>query len=287
LSRIRLLRSRILPWVVAGTASLGLAQPVSTAWERCLASRAPHSRWALPAFLREVSGLALGDDGRLWVHNDEAGVIGAFDPATGKALGGYRLGPETPRADFEGIAVVGPRVYLIASTGLLLSAVLPAPTVTEGTLPFEAFDTGVGKVCEVEGLSHDPTTRVLLLACKNYRAETPDAQVAVFRWSLDKRALASPDRVLVPVKALAKGRPGKGFHPSAIERDPATGNWVLLASADNAFAVVAPTGQVITTGALRGGHPQPEGLAIDTGGRFYVGDEGTKRLGTVTVYVCR
>jgi uncharacterized protein YjiK len=234
-----------------------------------------------------VSGLALSDDGRLWAHNDESGVLGAFDPATGKALGGYRLGPSIPRDDFEGIAVAGSRLYLVSSNGFLYSTALPARAVAEGVLPFETIDTGVGKLCEVEGLSYDASPRLLLLACKKPRTEALEHQVAIFRWSIEKRSLAVPDRILIPVTELAKGRPGKGFHPSAIERDPQTGQWLLLASADNAFALVDPTGRVLATGALRPGHPQPEGLAIDGSGSIYVADEGTKRLGTVTVYACR
>lgn len=285
--RIRVARSRVLPWVVAGATSLGVAQQASLSSERCLAAQAPQARWALPILLREVSGLALSDDGRLWAHNDEAGVIGAFDPTTGATLGGYRLGPPMPRDDFEGIAAAGSRLYLVSSNGLLYSMALPARTVSEGVLAFETIDTGVGKFCEVEGLGSDPTARLLLLACKSHRTKALEGYAAVFRWSLEKRALAVPDRILIPLAQLAEGRPGRGFRPSAIERDPRTGQWLLLASADHAFALVDPTGRVLATGALGRGHRQPEGLAIDGNGRLYVGDEGGNRPGTVTVYACR
>lgn len=280
-------RSWLLPWTLAGVVSAAVPQPGTIAWERCLAARPPQTRWTLPPRLHEVSGLALSADGRLWAHNDESGVLGAFDPLTGRPLGAFRLGPVLPHDDFEDIAVVGDRLYLISSSGRLYSVALPAPTTTEGVLPFQTFETGVGSFCEIEGLAHDAAARVLLLACKASRTQELRGQVAVFRWSLERRALATPDRVLIPHRDLAKGRPGKGFHPSAIAIDPKTGQWLLLASADHAYAVVEPTGRVVMAAALGQGHPQPEGLALDASGRVFVSDEGTKRHGTVTVYACR
>ncbi|MEZ4455100.1 MAG: SdiA-regulated domain-containing protein [Gemmatimonadales bacterium] len=111
-------------------------------------------------------------------------------------------------------------------------------------------------------------------------------QVTVFRL-LPAGDSARPTAVAFSRDALAKGRPGRGFHPSAIEVDPRTGHWVVLASADQAMAVVTATGEVLATAELRGRHRQPEGLAIAPDGRIFVSDEGGRGRGTVTVYDCR
>jgi uncharacterized protein YjiK len=278
-----------LPWILAGVVSIGAAQPATVPWERCLEAGEPVARWNLPARFREASGLALSDDGRLWVHNDEAALIGALDPTTGQVIGAYRFGQRVQRGDFEGIAVAESRLYLVTSSGRLYTAGLPARSVAEAVLPFEVIETGVGKQCEVEGLGHDPRLRLLLLACKTPRAKSLADRVAIFRWSLATRALAEPDRVVIPLADLRSGRSRKGFHPSAIERDPATGHWLLIASADNGYALVDSGGRVLRAGDLRRGHPQPEGLALDARGRLYLSDEGgpPSRPGRVTVYACR
>jgi uncharacterized protein YjiK len=267
-------------------ASLGLADGQAAGrWEECLSRRAPESRGTLPPLFREVSGLALSDDGRLWAHNDESGVIGAFEPTTGKALGGFRLGPRVPVDDFEGIAVAESRLWLVNSRGRLYSAALPDRSATDGVLPFDMLETGVGRYCEVEGLGHDPGRRLLLLACKLARAKELSGQVTIFKWSLATRTLAGPDRIQIPVAALAGSR--RGFHPSAIERNPVTGTWLVLASVDGRYAVIDSAGTVLGAADLGRGHPQPEGLAIDRAGMVYVADEGGRGLGTVTIYACR
>lgn len=258
----------------------------SVPWAVCLAAK-PVKRWALPLAFREVSGLALSDDGRLWANNDEQGVIGAFDRKAGAPLGAYRLGPELPRADFEGIAVVEKQVVLVTSAGLLFAVAMPAAGTKEAVLPYRIVDTGLGKQCEIEGLAFEPTDRTLLLACKTPRAKALAGTATIFKWSWVDNKLATPDRLTISWKLLAKHRPGKAFRTSAIDRDPVTGNYLLLSSADQAYAVVDRSGVVMATGSLGPRHRQPEGVAIARDGTVLVSDEGANAAGTITAYACR
>ena len=252
----------------------------------CLSRSRATARWLLPAAMREVSGLALTDDGRLFLHNDERGIVMALDAATGQTVGTYQLGAAPPVGDFEGIAVAEGKLVLTTSDGTLYAMDLPAKTALDGILAFTVTATGVGARCEVEGLSYDRTDRVLLLACKSPRKKSLRNQVAVFRWDLAARAPARPDRVVFPEADLERGA-GRGFHPSAIEVDPRSDQWIMLASAEKAVALVDRSGRVIATAPLGRHHHQPEGLAIGTDGFVYVSDEGGHGVGTVTVYACR
>jgi hypothetical protein len=261
--------------------------PAAQAIAACLAA-APTARLALPTPLREVSGLALGGDGRLWLHNDERGLVGALDPGTGAPLGSFQLGGSLLRGDFEGIAVAGDRLFVITSTGQLLSAPVPARTVASGVLPIEAIDTGLGARCEIEGLAFEPAGRILLVACKRPLVAALAKQVTIFRWSIGAKRLATPDRITIAEAALAPpGRKARGFHPSAIERHPVTGQYWLLASADQAFAIVDGSGRVLERGPLDKRHRQAEGLAIGPNGQVLISDEGAKGPGTITTYACR
>lgn len=253
----------------------------------CLATTRPVARWALPPLFREVSGLALSGDGRLLFHNDEAGVIGAFEAGTGRLQATYTLGRVAVRGDFEGIAVAEGKVYLTTSDGILYQAVLPDRAAGSGAIAFTRAVTGVGEQCEVEGLSYDGIDRVLLFACKTPRARNLDRDIGIFQWSVAEGALVAGTPLVISRDALAKGRPGRAFHPSAIDVDPRSGVWVMLSSVDGAVASVDRRGVVTATGELAKRHRQPEGLAIGDDGRVFVADEGRNGLGTITVYDCR
>ncbi|MEZ4587286.1 MAG: SdiA-regulated domain-containing protein [Gemmatimonadales bacterium] len=254
--------------------------------DRCLDAEPTH-RWLLPAAFREVSGLALSDDGRLFFHNDEQGILAAIDPAKGTILATYRLGPGTPRDDFEGIAIRNDRLFLVTSRGLLYESRVPAPGPVElGMLPFRIVDTGLGRECEIEGLGVDADGS-LLVACKTARRKRLEDWLTLFRWNPDRQALAEPDRIQVPLDDLAKGRPGKRFHASGVERDPSNGRLIVVAAADDAIAEMGPTGEAPRARELPKRHRQAEGIAIDKAGRLILSDEGGRGHGSVTVYACR
>ncbi len=252
----------------------------------CLASGRAAIRWELPTAFREVSGLALHDDGRMFLHHDERAVVAVLDTATGRLTSSYQVGAAPILGDFEGIAIAGPSLFLVTSDGVLHQVAIPRPGQPSGALPVTVTPTGVGRFCEVEGLAYDARDRVLLLACKTPRAKELGRDVAVYRWSIERRALATPDRVVIPRSALARSRKAADFHPSSIEVNPRTGGWVLISSADRAVAAIDRDGRVVMTAPLGGRHPQPEGLAIDRRGRAFVSDEGAKGSGSISVYAC-
>lgn len=252
---------------------------------RCLAAGRPSTRWALPARFREVSGLAASPEGSLFLHDDEFGVVGVFDPGSGKVTAVYQLGAVLARGDFEGIAIGGGRVFLTTSDGVLYDAPLPKPGTPSGVLPVSRNDTEIGSHCEIEGLAYDPRQNLLLFACKTPRKRKLEGQVTIYRWSVPQGRLAEPKRIEIPLARLDP-RFREGFRSSSIEVDPRTGDLVLISSADHGYLVLDATGQVAASGPLPGHHRQPEGLAILPDGRIFISDEGGRGPGTITAYAC-
>ena len=80
----------MLASLALATGAAGPADPLAD----CL-GRKPAETWKLPPLFREVSGLALAADGRLFLHNDEQGVVAAVDYRRGTVLGTYLLGAGT------------------------------------------------------------------------------------------------------------------------------------------------------------------------------------------------
>ncbi len=178
----------------------------------------------LPARLREVSDLSLAPGGRLFAVADERAELFAVDAARGTIAGTVTLGTPAVRGDFEGLAAVDGVFYLITSQGMMYEA----PDLRRvATLPFRRYDTGVGAACEIEGLGYEPADRILLIACKHPYDRALLDKVTLFRWSLERRALASPARLSVPLAAVLRGTDARAFSRPRWRgsRAPATTCW--------------------------------------------------------------
>jgi hypothetical protein len=242
----------------------------------------PADRWELPKLLGEISGLALDRAGRLFAHDDERAIIYQLDPATHRIVKLFAFGQPAVRDDFEAIAIVGDRFFLSTSDGVLYEG-------REGrdgeAVPFVTRRTGIGSRCEVEGLAPGSDDRSLLLACKTPRVASLRHRLAVYRWSLERRALDPAPRLLAPLSRVTGPLGTVHFHPSEIVRDPATGHVLLLSGPEHAIVELDSAGAIVGTARLRPKlHRQPEGLAVAADGALLVGDEAAGRRAVLTVY---
>jgi uncharacterized protein YjiK len=249
----------------------------------CLAGEAAQG-FRLPPGLREISGLAATAEGRLFAHDDEHGEIGEIDLASGRILKAFALGPDLARADFEGIAVAGDKIFLLISDGRLVET-------REGAqgerVPSTVHRTGLGQACEFEGLAYEPEDQSLLLLCKSAKMKDLRGTLTAFRWSVPERRLMSPDRISIALPAQFRERYGRDFRGSSLERHPAGGQYLAISSVDRVAVLFSRAGEFIDASPLSPRHQQPEGVAILADGRVVVGDEGGKGAGTLTIYSCR
>jgi hypothetical protein len=247
----------------------------------------PTSQVRLPAELHEISGLAVSADGRVFAHGDEEGTVYQLDPQSGRVTKRFSLAasgsdPDLGKksrggrlaGDFEDIAIVGDRFFLVSSNGVLLEF---AEGVDGGTVPYRAYPTGLEQVCEVEGLAHDPSTKSLLLLCKTMREKSERQQVAVYAWSLADRTRGDTPRLAVPWSALAQVTGGKGFNGSAVALAPGGQSLLMVAGPQQLFVEVGADGAPLLGGSIdKGTHPQPESLAFLPDGSLLVASEGGK-----------
>lgn len=240
----------------------------------------PVARWMMPDLLNEISGLALTPDGRLLTHDDERGIIYEIDYRQGVVLKQFLVGNHMLHEDFEAIAVAQGRVYLLASNGELYET-------TEGDdgqhVNFTIRDTRLGKECEMEGLAYAPAIESLLLACKHAHGKELKDHVVIYRWRLGAGVSRRLSRLRIPFKDF-KDDDHDEFHPSGIEVDPRTGNYVMVDGIDERMAIVTPEGKVLRVWKLPKEHRQTEGIAITPDGLLVLSDEATKTPAMVTVY---
>ena len=239
-------------------------------------------QWKLAKRIREISGLTTTSDDRVWGHDDEWGIIYQIDYVEGELTKAFAFGYPTARADFEGIASAHGRFYLVDSDGRIYEG---SEGDNDERVLYNTYETRIGMKCEVEGLEYEPAENALLLLCKNPRVRELEGYVAIFRWSLDQRAVME-NTTLLQIDALAIDAEGKErFQPSGIARNPSTGTYFVIAARQNAIAEVTLQGEVLAVGLLpKGVYRQVEGITFASETTLLIADEGGDKKARLTLY---
>ena len=241
---------------------------------------APLARWVLPQNMNEISGLALTPDGRLFAHPDERGMVSQIDYRRGVVVKQFLLGRRGVQADFEGIAVAGDTMYLLASNGRIYEF---REGANGANVDFSVHDLELGKECEFEGLGYDPAINSLLLACKHIGIKEFKDQLLIYRWRLTESGGERLSHLAVPVAEIAAQHDWKDIGPTGIDVDPVTGNYVLT-TMEHALIVISPEGVILEVRLLPATHDQPEGIAITRDSMIIISDEAVTKPAAITLY---
>lgn len=238
----------------------------------------PVARWLLPPELSEISGLALTGDDRLFAHNDESARISEIDYRRGTILKRFYAGEKSLRGDFESITFGDNRFFLLTSNGIIYQF----PEGQQGErVDCTVFDTRLGNECEFEGVTYDPATKGLVLACKNVGKKKSD-ELVMYRYTPgDENGISE---ITVPQKDVIGENQWKQVRPTDITLDPESGNFVLVAAQEKALIELTPTGGVVFARPLEGRHPQSEGVAITHDHILIISDESVAGAATLTLY---
>ena len=240
-------------------------------------------QWKLPKKLKEISGLALTPDGRLFTVTDEKAIVYELDYQQGKIVKAFALGDPTVHGDFEGIAILNDVFYLVTSKGRLYAT---AEGDDGDKMRFKTYKTGLGKLCEIEGLAQDRQSGTLLLACKKSRGKGKGCKLSVFVWSPATGKVLREREIMIPEDDIAGKLGKKHISPSGIAVDPGTANLVVVAARQRAIIEMKPNGELINAIILplADRHRQAEGIEITRDGRLLIADEGGKKKARLSVY---
>jgi uncharacterized protein YjiK len=170
-------------------------------------------------------------------------------------------------------------MYLMTSNGKIYEF---AEGANEASVDFAVHDLELGKECEFEGLAFDPGINALLLACKHVGIKELKDHLVIYRWSLAEGG-ERLSRLVTPVTALMEQQQWKEFRPTALEVDPATGNYLVL-TAERALVTVSPDGALLEVRPLPATHDQPEGVAVTADSMIIISDEAVTRPAAITLY---
>ena len=237
-------------------------------------------QWRLPDRLREISGLALTDDERLFGIADEEAIVYELDYAEGRLVKAFALGDPVVLGDFEGLAYIQQRFWLMTSRGELYAA-------REGRdgehLDYEKFDTGLEGECEFEGLAEVESRNTLALLCKDAMKKR---ELRVFEWSVDERRLGNDGGFRLPTKDIEEAIGRKSVSPSGLVMHPQFGTWWVLAARQFALFELDADGNLMGVIMMldKERHRQAEGIEVTSNGRLLIADEGQNGSARLSVY---
>ncbi|MGN6291524.1 MAG: SdiA-regulated domain-containing protein [Chitinophagaceae bacterium] len=229
-------------------------------------------RFAMPESLLEISGISFykGHNDTIYAIQDEEGKL--FRLAWGnKKQYHVKFGKS---GDYEDISILRDRVVVLKSNGSLYS------------FPFsDAIYEEIDSVQEwprllpegeYEGMFGDENSGLLYILCKNCKVDDKD-NVTGYIYQLGDNNLTPAGQFNVDVESIKpfSGKVKKGFRPSALAKNPVTGEWFIV-SAINKLLVIADGNWKIKNAYPLNGNTfnQPEGIAFDKAGNMYISNEG-------------
>ncbi len=238
-------------------------------------------QWRLPNRLKEISGLALSPDGRLFGVTDESAVVYEINYADGKLVRAFAMQDPPVPGDFEGIAWLNGRIYLVTSDGKLYSS----PEGADGEhVEASLTDTGLGGKCEIEGLTEDPRTGHLFFVCKDGIADGKMQDLQIFEWSVGDQEVVRSIRS--PLADIRRALNTKHVNPSGIVMDRAGNRFIVVAARQRALVELTRDGQLVSARRFSqpGRHRQAEGIELTSSGKLLVADEGGDGKARLAVY---
>jgi uncharacterized protein YjiK len=230
--------------------------------------------------LKEVSGLTIGNNERVFAHNDEYGIVYEINPLSGKTIKEFQIGSSKIKDDFEDITFVNDLFYLLNSKGELL--VFTEADNNEFVI-YKKYKTGLNSKYDTEGLCFDKSVNSLLIASKE--SVKKNNKKYIFRFDLEINKLNEKPFLVIDLSKIKKGKKKEEFKPSAIIKNNKANTYFVLGGKSLALIELNSKSEIINQVELNDKyHFQPEGMIILKNDDLLISDEAEKGRGSITLY---
>jgi hypothetical protein len=229
-------------------------------------------KFFMPESLLEISGIAFkkGNRDTVYAIQDEEGKL--FKLA-------WQVKKQThtkfgKRGDYEDLAILQDRAVILKSNGRIFS--FPLTETAFGETDSTKEWSSLLPPGEYEGMFGDEQTGKLYVLCKHCSEDKETDRISgyIFQngnpvvpqggFSIDVR----------PVKSFIRSMQ-HGLRPSALAKNPLTGEWFILSSVNKVLVITDDHWKVKMAVSLSPGEfNQPEGIAFDSRGNLYISNEG-------------
>jgi len=252
----------------------------------------PDTRYQLPPYLEEISGLAYCQKDKLACVQDERANIYVLKFGKELDISTYKFGKD---GDFEDIAIVNKTAYVLRNDGRIFRV----KDFTNKENKVKKYKTPLSEKNDTEGMAYDPLSNSLLIACKGSPSIEKDnlhnGYRAVYRFDLDSKELIIRPDMLINLNDLDSYKDRStfskfssklakklhlvdsetSFKPSGLSIHPLSGDIYLISSIGKLLIVMDRSGKILDIHELDDKiFRQPEGICFSPSGDLYISNEG-------------
>lgn len=230
-------------------------------------------KFQMPESLIEISGIAFrqGNADSVYAIQDEQGKLFRLKWGV-KKQSNIKF---SKGGDFEDLAIAGDKVIVLKSNGDLYTFPL-SDTLSEDGPDVQEWKDLIPNG-EYEGIYADNTTGAVYVLCKNCPGADSKVSVPGYRLTFNGNSFSAATGFSIDVAQIRaiNGKVKRGFRPSALAKNPISGEWFILSAVSQLLVVTDSNWQVKNAYHLDGNRfTQPEGLAFDNQGNMYISNEG-------------
>lgn len=228
-------------------------------------------KFNMPSSLLEISGIAF--------HNGDSKIVYSIQDEDGKLFKqNWDVKKQTntkfaPKGDFEDLAILHDMVFVLKSNGSVYSFPL-ADTAQKESNRVKEYKHLLPKG-EYEGMYADQASGDVYFLCKNCEADKKTKKITgyVFNHPSTQDTLISKPGFVIDLSKVSEVK--GGLRPSALARNPKTGEWYILSSVQKLLVITDSNWKVTATHKLNSSiYNQPEGIAFDNQQNLFISNEG-------------
>ncbi|WP_316829821.1 SdiA-regulated domain-containing protein [Pedobacter aquatilis] len=231
-------------------------------------------KYNMPQNLFEISGIVFhnGDPKQVFAIQDEDGdlfYLGLND----KELKFTKFGG---KGDYEDLTIIKNQVIVLKSNGEL--HIFPLSQISKAKAENVVKTKDLVPKAEYEGLAADEKAGKVYVLTKGSKADDKNKATSIYAFDFsDNGTLKASGEFSLPfadIESLSGEKKVK-FKPSALAKNPATGEWYILSSVNKMLVIANADFKITAVHSLKGGNfNQPEGIAFDRDQNLYISNEG-------------
>ncbi|WP_316802997.1 SdiA-regulated domain-containing protein [Pedobacter nototheniae] len=242
-------------------------------------------QYNMPQNLFEISGIVFhnGDAKEVFAIQDEDGDLFHLGLSDKEA----RFTKFGGKGDYEDLTIYKNLIIVLKSNGELHT--FPISEINKPEVSNVIKTKGIVPKAEYEGLFADEKAGLLYILTKENKEQAKNKETIVYSFKIaDDGSLTKSDEFSLPFKDIAAVSDNSKvkFRPSALAKNPATGEWYILSSINKMILITDANFKIKSSQPLNGTlFNQPEGIAFDKDNNLYISNEGgTLAAGNILMF---